>query len=91
MADPYDGNATIISQCSDGCSEITPSDSTDMASIPAGICVNVSGLVKMTFFKSAAAVTLYLNAGVSYAYRVKRVYVTGTDAAVVTGKIFALF
>ena len=59
--------------------------------ITAGLRVNVDGLVKFVAADNSAAVTLYMLAGVDYPYRVKQVYSTGTDAGVVTGKIFGLY
>lgn len=76
------------------CIELTAHDTNEITTVTAGIRVNVTGLVKLVFVgppSNLAAVTLYLVAGVDYPYQVKQVFSTGTDAAVITGKIHGLY
>lgn len=90
-AERYQQGSPLVSQCVRSCIELTPHDDNELVYITAGIRVNVSGLVKMMFDRDNVAVTLQLIAGVNYEYQVRRVYSTGTDAAVVTGKIHGLY
>jgi len=75
------------------CKQITVADGTDLVGgVTSGIRTNTSGLVKMTFEDDATPVTLYLLQGKTYAYRVKRVWSTGTDAGLQTaGVLHALY
>lgn len=75
------------------CVELTAHDTNEIATVTAGVRVNVTGLVKMVFAGQALAqaVTLYLVAGVDYAYQIRQVLVTGTDGAVITGKVHGLY
>lgn len=72
------------------CVELVAHDINEITTVTAGIRVNVSGLVKLVFV-AGNTVTLQLVAGVDYPYQVKQVFSTGTDAAVITGKIFGLY
>lgn len=59
--------------------EVTPSDTTDLVTTTSGLHVNGSGNVKVdTAFGQTR--TLYLLAGVSYPYELKRIHNTDTTA-----------
>jgi len=58
---------------------VTPSDSTDIDTT-SGFHVNGSGNIKVDMYQGSTAVTLAVVAGVSYPYRVTKVYSTDTTA-----------
>jgi hypothetical protein len=58
---------------------ITPSDSTAVE-LTSGFHVNASGDIKVDMYQGSTAVTLAVVAGVSYPYRVTRIYNTDTTA-----------
>ena len=91
MADTLSSGSSLAPFLVDRCDEITPHDTNALANTTISISVNVSGLVKLRFARSSADVTRHMLAGVDYPWRVTHVRITGTDAAVVTGKIFGVF
>lgn len=90
MADTLPQGSPLTGFLIDRMDEITPGASA-LALTTISIRVNVSGNVKVRFARSSADVTIYMLAGVDYGYRLTYVYATGTDAAVITGKIFGSF
>lgn len=91
VAGRYRQGAALTSQAAGSCAELVPHDTDEILNMTAGIRVNVSGLVKLRFAGDNVAVTLYLIAGVDYPYQIQQVYIVGTDAAVLTGKVFGLY
>lgn len=86
--------AAITSQCVTSIVDLAAqiSDTLQLTTgITAGIRVNADGLVKIVAADDTTAVTVLMLAGLDYPYCVKQVYSTGTDAGVITAKIFGLY
>lgn len=66
--------------------DATPSDTVNEAEPGIGILVGVAGIVKVTLLDGDEG-QVYLVAGVWHPMQVKRVWSTGTDAAVLAGLI----
>lgn len=75
------------------CLELIAHDTNEVVSVTSGIMVNVSGLVKVVFEGDAngVGVILQMNQGVIYPWRIQQVFITGTAAGVITGKIFGFY
>lgn len=71
---------------------ITPSDTVDAATPGIGFLVNVAGIVKIDVLNpvtdEVSTISPYFVAGLWHPIHVRRVYITGTDAAVLAGSIF---
>jgi len=66
---------------------ITASDTVDIPSVGAKIHVNKSGFYNLLLSANETPVKMFLVAGATYPFRVKRLFVTDTDATCVDGLI----
>lgn len=62
---------------------IQPSDDADLPEVTRAVHVNQSGTVTVLFADGAESVTLTLERGAAYPYRLRRVLASGTTATVV--------
>ncbi|MHA2642888.1 MAG: spike base protein, RCAP_Rcc01079 family [bacterium JZ-2024 1] len=68
-----------------GAFSITPSDAADLASVPRGIYVGVSGDLRVDMSDSGTVTFKALSAGILHPISPKRVYSTGTTATDIIG------
>jgi len=66
---------------------ISASDTVDITRVGAKIHVNKSGTYNLLLSANSTPVKMFLIAGVVYPFRVRRLYVTDTDAAIVDGLV----
>ena len=64
---------------------ITPNDDAELTTATRGLQVAVDGLLTADFLDEGDNIQVYCLAGIAYPYRVKKVYVTGTDATGIVG------
>lgn len=62
---------------------VLPSDDTDLPEVTRAVHANQSGTVTVLFADGAESVTLALEKGAAYPYRLRRVLASGTTAIVV--------
>ena len=74
MTEPYNSAVTI-----------TPDDVNELSTVTRGLMVNVAGDVVVKFNDDASTVTLSLQSGTVYPFRVRHVLATGTTATGITG------
>ena len=84
MADKFATYSTGITGPAEDSFEITPNDSSDLASATRALNVAVSGTVRVTTVSGTTA-TVYVAAGVAFPIRARRVLATGTAATGIVG------
>ncbi|OLS51856.1 spike base protein, RCAP_Rcc01079 family [Rhodovulum sulfidophilum] len=84
MADPYPGMSVGSTSPAVDWSEITPSDSANLATVPRALDCAVSGDVVIVS-ASGNEITITLTAGAPYPVRPVRVKATGTTATGIIG------
>lgn len=83
--DPHPNRPFDMKEPYNSAAALTPDDVNELTTVTRGLMVNVAGDVAVIFNEDTASVTLTLQAGVVYPFRVKQVLLTGTTATGIVG------
>ena len=83
--DPHPRRPFDMSEPFNRAETLTPDDANELTIVTRSIMVNVGGDVVVIFNDDTTSVTLTLQAGVVYPFRVKQILATGTTATGIIG------